>query len=294
VIDPWIALAGLIVGFIVGMTGMGGGALMTPILVLLFGVQPLAAVSSDLVASFVMKPIGGLVHIRRRTVNWGLVGWLMIGSVPAAFSGVLLIRAVGQGAALQRDVQLALGAALCLAAGAVIARDLLDRRRASDEARPLRIHPLPTILIGAVGGLIVGITSVGSGSLIIALLLVIYPALKGSRLVGTDLVQAVPLVGAAALAHVLFGDFRLALTLSLLVGSIPGVYLGARISSSVPDSVIKPVLFVVLMASALKLLGVGNLPMGVTVLVAAAALGPYYFFRSRPQPLLVAPEPGTS
>jgi len=177
VIDPWIALAGLIVGFVVGMTGMGGGALMTPILVLLFGVQPLAAVSSDLVASFVMKPIGSLVHIRKRTVNWGLVGWLMIGSVPAAFSGDLLIRAVGHGAALQHEVQLALGAALLLAAGAVIARDLLDRRRPSDEARPLRIKPLPTIVIGAVGGLIVGITSVGSGSRILALLVVIYPAL---------------------------------------------------------------------------------------------------------------------
>jgi uncharacterized protein len=293
-IQPWIAIAGLIVGFVVGMTGMGGGALMTPILVLVFGVQPLAAVSSDLVASFVMKPVGSLVHIRKRTVNWDLVRWLMVGSIPAAFSGVLVLRALGRGLALQQDVQLALGGALCLAAGAIIIRDLLERRRAGEVEGPLRVRRLPTIAIGALGGLIVGITSVGSGSLIIALLLVLYPTLQGRRLVGTDLVQAVPLVGAAALAHVLFGDFRMALTLSLLVGSIPGVYLGARLSSSVPDTVIKPVLFVVLLASALKLLGAGNLTVGVIVLALAAVLTPYYLLRSRSEGLVPAVEPGPS
>src|SRR5919199_4037406 len=114
-IDPAVALAGLFVGFTVGLTGMGGGALMTPILVLLFKVQPLAAVSSDLVASVIMKPVGGGVHLRRGTVNFALVRWLMVGSVPAAFAGVLALRALGDGAVVQARLKQVLGAALLLA-----------------------------------------------------------------------------------------------------------------------------------------------------------------------------------
>src|SRR3954463_260025 len=113
--DPVLALAGFGVGVVVGLTGMGGGALMTPILVLLFGVPPLAAVSSDLAASAVMKPFGGLVHARRGTVNWSLVRWLCLGSVPSAFLGVLLMRAVGDGDGVQNVVRVALGVALLLA-----------------------------------------------------------------------------------------------------------------------------------------------------------------------------------
>src|SRR5438309_4166705 len=223
-------LAGRVVGFSVGLTGMGGGALMTPILVLLFRVQPLAAVSSDLVASFVMKPFGGAVHMRRGTVNWTLVRWLVVGSVPSALLGVGLIRILGHGKHLQDVVQGAMGAALLLAAAAIVVKAVIGLRHRSHDGRsaastPISVRPLPTLAIGAFGGLLVGMTSVGSGSLIIVLLLFLYPSLRASQLVGTDLVQAIPLVGAAAFGHVLIGDFRLALTLSLLVGSIPGVYL---------------------------------------------------------------------
>lgn len=257
--DWGVALAGLGVGFVVGLTGMGGGALMTPILVLLFGVDPLTAVSSDLVASLVMKPFGASVHARRGTVNMDLVRWLCLGSVPAAFAGVLVLKALG-GGNLQDDVKLLLGAALLLAAVSMVVRQAIQRRRAVhvpvDGAQHLiAVRPLPTIVIGVLGGFIVGMTSVGSGSLMIVMLLLLYPTLSAGQLVGTDLVQAIPLVGAAALGHILFGDFAFGLTAALLVGAIPGVYFGARISSRAPDKVIRPILVAVLVISGAKLLG---------------------------------------
>ena len=275
-IDPSVAAAGLLVGFTVGLTGMGGGALMTPLLVLLFKVQPLAAVSSDLVAAVIMKPVGGGVHLRRGTVNFTLVRWLMVGSVPAAFAGVLVLRQLGDGAVVQDPIKQLLGAALLLAAGSIASKSLLQVRATRKAlgmagggpapAKPLRVRPLPTVLIGAFGGLIVGMTSVGSGSLMIVMLLLLYPMLRSSELVGTDLVQAIPLVASAALGHLLFGDFKLGLTASLLVGSLPGVYLGARLSSRANDAVIRPALALVLVTSGLKLLGVDNLQLGLLVL----------------------------
>jgi uncharacterized membrane protein YfcA len=277
--DLTLTVAGFAVGVVVGLTGMGGGALMTPMLVLFFGVPPLAAVSSDLVASLVMKPVGGLVHLRRGTVHGGLVRWLCVGSVPSAFAGVLLARALGRGERLQQIITIALGVALLLAVAGLVLRAcqrLAERTRGSTDGdgtgeRPAErpaVRPVPTVLVGAVGGLIVGMTSVGSGSLIIVALLMLYPALKAGDLVGTDLVQAVPLVAAAALAHLLFGDFRLALTVALLIGAIPGVYVGARLSSRAPGGVVRRALGLVLLASGLKMLGAGNL-----LLVAALAAG---------------------
>lgn len=280
-LDPLVTVAGAFVGFVVGLTGMGGGALMTPLLVLLFGIQPLAAVSSDIVASMVMKPIGGGVHWRRGTVNRDLVKWLVLGSVPSAFLGVLILKEVGGvGPELQSRIKIALGLALLIVSVGLVVRPLLAARKGPGESLlPLVVKPLPTVLIGIAGGLVVGVTSVGSGSLMIILLLMLYPRLKLSELVGTDLVQAVPLVTSAAVGHLLFGDFQLALTGSILVGSIPGVFLGARFSSRAPDYVIRPALIVVLGISSLKLLGVGNGAMMVIV-PAAIALGVTYAVRA--------------
>jgi uncharacterized protein len=272
--DPVMALAGLGVGVVVGLTGMGGGALMTPILVLLFGVPPVAAVSSDLAASAVMKPFGGFVHARRGTVNWRLVGWLCAGSVPSAFCGVLLLRLIGPGPGVQHVIQYALGAALLLAASGLVLKAYVARRRGGETSAPIRVRPLPTVLLGAAGGLIVGLTSVGSGSLIIVVLLVLYPTLRANDLVGTDLVQAIPLVGAAALGHALFGDLHLDIAAAVLVGSVPGVLIGARLSSRAPGVVIRAALVVVLLASALKLFGLGTVPVAVaTGTVAVLATG---------------------
>ncbi|TDD18107.1 sulfite exporter TauE/SafE family protein [Nonomuraea diastatica] len=261
-----VALIGgsFLVAIVVGLTGMGGGALMTPMMMLFFNVPPLAAVSSDLVASAVMKPVGGVVHLRTGTVNLRLVAWLCAGSVPTAFCGVFLARAF----AVTDTVKYALGVALLLAMAGMAVKTWLGGRGGTSSTHEIVVRPIPTLLVGMIGGLVVGVSSVGSGSLIIVALLVLYPALKANQLVGTDLVQAVPLVVSAALGHLLFGDFQADLTLSLLIGSIPGVYLGAKISSRAPGGLIRAMLAIVLLASALKLLDVDDT---LTVCVLAAA-----------------------
>jgi uncharacterized membrane protein YfcA len=281
-IAPLQVLAGGLVGFTVGLTGMGGGALMTPMLILLFGVSPGTAVSSDLLTSLVMKPVGGTVHYRRGTVDWGLVRWLVVGSVPAAFSGVIVLRHLGEGAKVQNDIQTLLGWALIVAAVSMMAKTLMVARERGrglvDEHSPdrVKVKRVATLLIGVAGGFIVGMTSVGSGSLMIVMLLVLYPRLTSSRLVGTDLVQAIPLVAAATVGHALFGNISLGLTGSLLMGSLPGVYAGARISSRAPDGVIRPALVLILLGSALKLLGLHTSTLGWTLLIFALVALPLW------------------
>ena len=271
-VDPLVSLAGLVVGLVVGLTGMGGGALMTPLLVLVFGVQPLAAVSSDLVASAVMKPVGSAVHLRRGTVHHGLVKWLVIGSVPSAFGGVLLLRALGTGPTVEHRMQVALGYALLLAAAGMVAKSVhgLRNPHATElDGAEIAVRRLPTLLVGIVGGVVVGLTSVGSGSVVIVLLLALYPRLRASDLVGTDLAQAVPLVAAASLGHLLFGDFRLGLTTSLLIGALPGVYVGARLSSRRDAKGLRPLLTFVVTASGLRLVGLGPAMLAVTLIALA-------------------------
>jgi hypothetical protein len=296
-IDLWMSVAGLLVGFLVGLTGMGGGALMTPMLVIVFHVAPLAAVSSDLVASLVMKPIGGAVHLRRGTVHKPLVSWLALGSIPAAFAGVLLLRGLGgNSAGVQHTVKLALGITLLTAAAGIVLRAWLSLRAAgrSEAPPPVRVRPLPTLLVGVVGGLVVGMTSVGSGSLIIVALLFMYPGLSAAEVVGTNLVQAVPLVASAALGHILFGDFRLDLTSSVLLGAVPGVYLGARVSALGAHGIVQRALVGVLVLSGLKLLGAPNgyllTALGLVVLAAIATrwVRPSSDGASAPAPTAVA------
>lgn len=282
-IDLFVALAGLIVGFAVGLTGMGGGALMTPILVLVFGIAPLAAVSSDLVASLIMKPVGAAVHAGRGTVRWNLAGWLALGSVPSAFLGVVFLKNIGSGNRVQTIVSVALGAVLLLAVGALLVKMYLDHRNGTSAGvdERLRIKKLPTLAIGTTIGFIVGITSVGSGTLVIILLLFLYPRLRGSQMVGTDLAQAIPMVGSAALAHVVFGDFKLGLTASILIGSIPGVLIGALFSSRASTEFIRAALSVVLLASGLKLVNVPTAQLAVVVCIGAILAIGTAVFRSR-------------
>ena len=281
-LDLWKALAGLIVGFTVGLTGMGGGALMTPILVLLFNVNPGTAVSSDLLTSLVMKPVGATVHFRRGTVNWGLARWMCVGAVPAAFAGVFVLNELGSGDEVARRIKTLLGWALIVAAVAMVSRAFLSARakaragRGEPEAGPVEVKRVATALIGLAGGFIVGMTSVGSGSLMIVMLLLLYPGLSAKELVGTDLVQAIPLVGSATLSHALFGQVDLGLTGSLLVGSLPGVYLGARVSSRAPDALIRPALVVILMASALKLLDFSNGALAASVIIIVLVGAPLW------------------
>jgi uncharacterized membrane protein YfcA len=280
-----IVIAGLIVGVLVGMTGAGGGALMTPILILLFGVTPSSAVSSDIVASAIMKPFGGAVHFRRGTVHMGLVGWLSLGSVPAAFAGVFIDHALGSGKAMQKNIEYAMGAAIFLAAAAMVVRMLLDsagRRKMPEVGEgpepEVKVKRLLTVAIGAFGGLLVGITSVGAGSLMIVLLMIVYPQMSMRRLVGTDIVQSMPLVGSAAIGHALFGGLLFGVTAAIALGGIPGVLAGSWLSSRASNFLLRPILSFVLIASALKLLGLSATDLAITMGIVALVGLPLWAF----------------
>lgn len=281
-IDPYIVLGSAVVGFLVGMTGAGGGALMTPMLILLFGITPSSAISSDLVAAVVMRPFGAAVHLRKGTVNRRLVGWMVLGSVPMAFLGAYLLHVMAHAKSAQTNIEQALGAALLLGAAAMVLRFALDRRSGSERTgvvSDVDVHPLRTVAIGMIGGLIVGMTSVGSGSLMIILLLFLYPMLGANQLVGTDLSQAVPLTLAAALGALAFGHVEFGVTASLILGSVPAVLVGSLLSSSAPDRYIRPAITFVIFASGLKYVGLGTTALGwtlcATLLAAAVAWAAY-------------------
>ena len=284
-LNPYVVLGSAVVGLLVGLTGAGGGALMTPMLILLFNVKPSAAISSDLVAAVVMRPAGALVHLQKGTVNLRLVGWMCLGSVPMAFLGAYLLHVLGGSPAQQQNVETALGAALLAGTAAMVLRYVLDRRsgqqRTGSVAR-VRIRPLPTILIGVAGGLIVGMTSVGSGSLMIVLLLFAYPALAAGQLVGTDLAQAVPLTAAAALGALMFGHVQFGLTFAVVLGSVPAVLIGSLLSSRAPDRYIRPLIAFVIFASGLKYAGLGTTALGWTLGLVALACGGLWLARARP------------
>jgi uncharacterized membrane protein YfcA len=284
-IDPYIVLGSAIVGLLVGMTGAGGGALMTPMLILLFGITPSTAISSDLVAAFVMRPIGSAVHLRAGTVNLKLVKLMVVGSVPAAFLGAYLLHLMGHAKSAQTNIETVLGIALLVGAGAMVLRFGLDR--ASGQGRlgvisEVTPRPLRTVAIGVVGGLIVGLTSVGSGSLMIVLLLFVYPMIGANQLVGTDLTQAVPLTFSAALGALLFGHVEFGLTTSLIIGSVPAVLIGSLLSSTVPDRVIRPVIAFVIFASGLKYVGLSTTALGWTLCAVLLAAGTAWLAYARP------------
>ncbi len=282
--NPYVILASAVVGLLVGLTGAGGGALMTPMLILLFNVKPAAAISSDLVAAVVMRPVGSAVHLHKGTVNLRLVGWMCAGSVPMAFLGAYLLHVIGGSSAQQQNVEIALGAALLAGTAAMVLRSWLDRRsglRRTASVAEVRVRPLPTIAIGVIGGLIVGMTSVGSGSLMIVLLLFAYPALAAGQLVGTDLTQAVPLTAAAALGALAFGHVEFGLTAAVVIGSVPAVLIGSLLSSRAPDRYIRPVITFVIFASGLKYVGMGTTALGWTLALVLIACAGYWLVRSR-------------
>ena len=248
------------VGIVVGLTGMGGGALMTPALIFL-GIPPAAAVANDLVAASVNKSVGAAVHWKSGSPNLRLAGFLMIGAVPLAFAGGFIVHGLGDRfGGVDEFLITALGWALLFAAASYALRMYLQLRHITDgnqipdEDPPVK--PIPTMLVGAFGGLLVGITSVGSGSLIMVALLLLYPTLSAVRLVGTDLVQAVPLVLAAAIGHVLTEGIIWAILIPLIIGGTPGTFLGAKMSSWVSQSVIRRGIVIVLSLTGLKMLGV--------------------------------------
>lgn len=263
-----LGIAGLVVGVLVGLTGAGGSSVLTPLLVLFLGLPVVSAVGTDLVASLVMKPVGGLVHLHHRTVRMDMVGWLSVGSVPGAVLGVALVSLAGHAAASLLPPLL--GAALLTTAAAMVLRPRLRERAAgrvpvaaagvwapgSGDPVPIppRLRPARTLAVGLVGGTLVGLTSVGSGSLMVVGLTLVYPGLSMAELVGTDLVQAVPMVGAAALGHLVSGGVRFAVAGALLVGAIPGTFLGAQLSALTDGRLARGALVAVLVATGLRLM----------------------------------------
>jgi uncharacterized membrane protein YfcA len=276
--NPYVILGSAVVGLLVGLTGAGGGALMTPMLILIFNVKPSAAISSDLVAAVVMRPVGSAVHLHKGTVNMRLVGWMCLGSVPMAFLGAYLLHVVGGSSAQQQNVEYALGAALLVGTAAMLLRYFLDHRSGQQRTgfvSAVTPRPVLTVLIGMIGGLVVGMTSVGSGSLMIVLLLFAYPMIGANQLVGTDLTQAVPLTAAAALGALAFGHVQFGLTAAVVIGSVPAVLIGSMLSSRAPDKYIRPVITFVIFASGLKYAGLSTTALGwtlCTVLLAGAGL----------------------
>lgn len=292
--NGYIVIGSAVVGLLVGLTGAGGGALMTPMLILLFSVKPAAAISSDLVAAVVMRPVGAAVHYRQGTVNLRLVAWMSAGSVPAAFGGAYLLHLLGGTKSATTNIEIALGAALLLGASGMIVRHVLDRRAGNDRlarVEEILVRPLPTLAIGIVGGLVVGATSVGAGSLMIVLLMFVYPTLAAGRLVGTDLAQGIPLTASAALGALAFGHVQFPLTGSIIVGSVPAVLLGSMLSSRVPDAWLRPAILVVIIASGLKYVGMGTTELAWSVGVVLLALFTYGMvqLRRRPRPSEAAP-----
>jgi uncharacterized membrane protein YfcA len=261
------AVAAFVVGVVVGITGMGGGALMTPALIFLGVGDASSVVTADLTAAAVYKSGGAAVHWREGSPNFRLAGFLICGSVPMAFLGPHVVRWVNPHADIDNFLKLCIGFALLLAATTYALRLYVELRR---RAKGLRrgttepvIRPVPTILVGAVGGLLVGITSVGSGSVIMIALLIMYPTLSAVKLVGTDLVQAVPLVLSAAISNILVNGLVWSIVIPLIIGSVPGCIIGAKIAPRLRATYIRRGIIVVLTMSGLALLDkAGWAPLG--------------------------------
>lgn len=267
-----------VIGVVIGLTGMGGGALMTPALIL-FGIPPTAAVANDLVVNAVNKVVGAGVHWRHGKPNLKIAFWLIIGSVPTAYLGAWLIHAIGA-EDVQGILKKAIGVTLVVASTAYFLRaffEMSGRIRAGDDPDP-PVRPLLTLLVGVVGGLMVGITSVGSGTVIMMCIMLLYPTLAALRLVGTDLVQAVPLVIAAAVGHVMVTGVDWALLLPLLVGGAVGTYFGSKFAGRVPNGLIRRGITIVLAVTASAMLGAPPLLIAVIALVLVT-VGPLVWKR---------------
>ncbi|MBS1189350.1 MAG: hypothetical protein H6R10_1142 [Rhodocyclaceae bacterium] len=251
--DPLYTLSGFAVGAIVGLTGVGGGSLMTPLLVLLFGIHPATAVGTDLLYAAITKAGGTAVHGRKNQVAWGITGRLALGSIPAAALTIwILSRLPKGGETLSHIISSGLGGALLLTATALFfGRRLREyaAQRADSSLRQRHLGKI-TVLVGAILGVLVTLSSVGAGALGVAALFFLYPTLSPARIVGSDLAHAVPLTLVAGLGHWTLGGVDWSLLGSLLLGSLPGIWLGSHVSSRVPEHILRR-----LLASMLILIG---------------------------------------
>jgi len=242
-INPLYTLSGLAVGMLVGLTGVGGGSLMTPLLVLVFGIHPTTAVGTDLLYAAATKSVGTGVHGFKRTVQWRIVGRLAMGSVPATAITLFVLSQFKESAAIGSVISTSLGWALVVSAVAVLFRKTIVGffQSRTKDLEPGRAAGL-TILLGAMLGVLVSLTSVGAGALGMTVLLILYPKMDVAKLVGSDIAHAVPLTLLAGLGHWMMGSVNLGLLVSLLTGSIPGIIIGSLLAARTPDGVLRPVL----------------------------------------------------
>jgi uncharacterized membrane protein YfcA len=251
--DVIYSLAGFIVGFIIGLTGVGGGSLMTPILVLIFSIKPAVAVGTDLLYAAITKSGGIFVHRHQKTIDWKIVGLLSCGSIPSSVAALFLLQNFeSTGIDYDRLISLVLSIALILTSSVLLFKNKLQvasKNERFDSIRALhrRYRPPITILFGALIGALVTISSVGAGAFGAAVLFFLYPRLRAVTIVGTDLAHAVPITAIAGIGHAHIGTVDYDLLLSLIIGSLPGIYLGSRIGAIVPDKFIRPVLAIMLM-----------------------------------------------
>jgi len=275
-VDYRISIVGLFIGFLVGLTGMGGGSLLAPIMILVFRLPPVWAVGTDIAYSTVTKALGSVVHIRQKNVNFKVALWLACGSVPATFLSVSLVQYIRKhyGTVVNGIILHTLGFTLLLVAVLLVLKPLimhrLDQKRIETQKQAVLksemdltkrsnhwekwYRPLVTALVGAFVGFLVGLTSVGSGTLIIVSMAFLFPRLTAKELVGTDIFQAFMLLAAGAIAYLSAGTINWPIVGMLLIGSLPGVFLGSKLSKFIPDRYMRPVLATVLVISGLKLI----------------------------------------
>jgi uncharacterized membrane protein YfcA len=295
---------GLGVGLLVGMTGIGGGSLMTPLLILVFGIKPVVAIGTDLAYGAVTKTVGGTKHLLQGTVDVTLSTWMAVGSVPAAISGVVVLHALehAYGSGFDDLMLKVLAGALLLCGAATLARALFLKRLVAQERETLdltRGHKAAAVALGASVGFVLGVTSAGSGALIAVGLILIFQ-LVPRRVVGTDVFHAAIVLWAAAIAQVVAGNVDFGLAGNILVGSVPGVWVGSHMSVRVPVNALRTTLAVLLIGSGLGLLaksGAGVpaaalavFPLAAAALAAGAALRERR--RGRRAPPTSEPEPG--
>jgi uncharacterized membrane protein YfcA len=254
VIDVAQVIAGFSVGTIVGLTGVGGGSLMTPLLVLLFGVHPATAVGTDLLHAAISKAGGTCVHASKSRVEWRITLLLAIGSLPAAIITLVCLRIFTGGLGSSALITTTLGVALILTAIALAIRLRVDRTPELQRGGVHTRHPSLTIATGAVLGVLVSLSSVGAGALGVTALLFLYPKLAAQKIVASDLAHAVPLTFVAGLGYWIFGTVNWTLLLSLLIGSLPGIYVGSNLAGFVPERWLRVLLVVMLSLIGTKLL----------------------------------------
>ncbi len=300
--DPLLILFGFGIGMLIGMTGMGGGSLMTPLLILAFGTAPVTAVGSDIAYAAVTKTVGGWRHFKLRTVNVGLALWLAAGSVPAAIAGVWVIEYLHDhyGDSLDDLVLTMLAIALIFVGVVVLVRSLLASYVAKAERESFELerrHKVAAVVIGATTGFVIGLTSAGSGTLIAVFLIALY-RLAPRQVVGTDVFHAAILLWAAGIAHIVGGNVDFGLVGSILIGSIPGVWIGSHLTARLPTGLLRAALGVVLITSSLALFNKADVDIplfliaSIPSLLVVALLVQYLMRRSRPLATAAGPPDG--